>query len=147
MIIKIKLLNAVAIAPTQREGDSGADLYATHDLTLGPGQRGRVSFGVAFEIPAGYGGYVMPRSGLASRGFIAHTGVIDAAYRGDVCASLENLTRGDVWEIKRGDRVAQLVVMPVPRVTFDTCTELSETERGSNGFGSTGTGRIAGNGG
>jgi dUTP pyrophosphatase len=97
-----------------------------------------VDLGVAFEIPDGYGGFVMPRSGLASKGWIAHTGVIDAGYRGSVCATLENLTVGDTWTIKRGDRVAQIVVMPVPRVTFELCSELSETERAGNGFGSTG---------
>lgn len=135
--MRIRLLSERAIELVQRDGDSGADLHATHDLTLGPGQRGRVDFGVAFEIPSGFGGFVMPRSGLASRGFIAHTGVIDFSYRGPVCATLENLTERDTWIIKRGDRVAQLVIMPVPRVVFDVCAELSETERGANGFGST----------
>lgn len=81
----------------------------------------------------------MPRSGFASSGFIAHTGVIDHAYRGEVCATLENLTTRECWYVKRGDRVAQIVIMPVPRVTFDVVHELDmNTVRGEDGFGSSG---------
>lgn len=147
MIVRIKLLNAHAIEPIQRDGDSGADLHATHDVDVLPGEREKVRFGVAFEIPDGWGGFVLPRSGLASSGRLALTGVVDCAYRGEVCATLYNSTR-ETWHVKRGDRVAQLVIMLVPRVTFDTCTELSETDRGANGFGSSGVGRRnSGNGG
>lgn len=137
MIVRIKLGDR-AVEPVQREGDSGADLYATHDVTVQPGCRERVRFGVHFEIPEGYGGFVVPRSGRSSEGFIVHTGTIDHAYRGEVCATLENLTIRDTWFVKRGDRVAQIVIMPVPRVTFEVVHELSDTVRGANGFGSSG---------
>ena len=138
MNVRIKLLNAHAIEPIQRDGDSGADLHVTHDVTVAPGQRARVQFGVAFQIEEGWGGFVLPRSGLASRGWVAHTGVIDNSYRGEVCATLENLTVGETWTVKRGDRVAQLVIMRVPRVTFDVVHELTASVRGGNGFGSSG---------
>jgi dUTP pyrophosphatase len=137
MIVRIKLGDR-AVEPVQREGDSGVDLYATHDVTVHCGQRDLVRFGVHFEIPEGYGGFVFPRSGLASNGFIVHTGVIDSGYRGEVCATLENLSNGQWWQIKRGDRVAQIVIMAVPRVTFDVVHELSDTVRGDKGFGSSG---------
>ena len=146
MQIRIKLLNEHAIVPVQREGDAGADLHATHDVTVLPHSVAQVDFAVAFELPEGMAGLVKSRSGHARAGHLVETGLVDSSYRGPVGATLHNATMWP-WVVKRGDRVAQLVVIPAPRVTFDPCTELSETERGVKGFGSSGTGRMPGNGG
>lgn len=138
MNIRIRLLHERAVMPVQRAGDSGADLYAIAPETLYPGQIARVNFGFAIELPEGYEAQIRPRSGLSSKGFVCALGTCDAGYRGEIGAVLMNLSRDDKWEIKPGDRVVQMVIAPVARVEFDPCAELSETERGAGGWGSTG---------
>jgi dUTP pyrophosphatase len=123
-------------------GAAGCDLHAAVDapLVLAPGERAAVPTGLAIAIPDGYEGQVRARSGTALRHGIACVnapGTIDSDYRGEVKVILGNLG-GEPFEIRRGDRIAQLVIAPVARAAFETAPELPETGRGSGGFGSTG---------
>ncbi|SKA17915.1 dUTP diphosphatase [Consotaella salsifontis] len=123
-------------------GAAGADLRAAlgEPMTLAPGARALVPSGLAFEIPHGYEVQVRPRSGLAARHGIALVnapGTIDSDYRGEVMAILVNLG-AEPFTIRHGDRIAQLVVAPVVQAAFQEAASLSDTARGSGGFGSTG---------
>ena len=118
----------------------GLDVTAAEDLTLEPGQRHAVATGFAIEIPRGYEVQVRPRSGLAIKNGITclnTPGTIDSDYRGEVKVILINLGQ-EPFEVRRGERIAQLVPAPVLRADFVEASELSGTERGSGGFGSTG---------
>jgi dUTP pyrophosphatase len=135
--IKIKLLNGHAIVPVQRDGDVGADVHSTITTIVNPGSTERIPLGLALEIPLGYAGYILPRSGMSSRGRTVFSPPIDPGYRGEVNAIAHNSSPAP-WAIYIGDRIAQLVIMPAPRVVLDPCAELTESGRGANGFGSTG---------
>ena len=117
--------------------DAGADLMSTQDLEIYPGEQKLVDTGVAVKIPEGYAGFVFNRSSQGKRGItIPHSvGVIDADYRGNIKVILKNLGE-DPYEIKRGDRIAQLVLVPVLLVEFEDIW--NDTQRGTGGFGSTG---------
>jgi dUTP pyrophosphatase len=118
----------------------GLDVTAAEDLTLEPGQRHAVATGFAIEIPRGYEVQVRPRSGLAIKNGITclnTPGTIDSDYRGEVKVILINLGQ-EPFEVRRGERIAQLVPAPVLRADFSEASELSGTERGAGGFGSTG---------
>ena len=121
-------------------GAAGMDIVAAEDLTLAPGARHAVATGFAIAIPEGYEVQVRPRSGLALKHGITclnTPGTIDSDYRGEVKVILANL--GDApFEVRRGERIAQLVPAPVLRATLDECDLLDDTARGSGGFGSTG---------
>ncbi len=121
--------------------DAGADLCSTDAVTLNPGERGTVGTGVAIALPDGYAAFVVPRSGLAARHGITIVnapGTVDAGYRGEIRVTLLNTDARAAYTIAPGDRIAQLVVMPVTRATFIRVDELPESVRGANGFGSTG---------
>jgi dUTP pyrophosphatase len=121
-------------------GAAGMDLRADEPFALAPGERRLVPTGLALELPPGHEGQVRPRSGLAVRHGIALVnapGTIDSDYRGEVQVVLVNLGQAPV-AFARGDRIAQLVVAPVTRVTLEVADDLSQTGRGSGGFGSTG---------
>ena len=123
-----------------REGDAGLDLRAAHDATLEPGKRGLVGTGLAVAIPPGYAGLVLPRSGLAlSQGVtvLNAPGLVDAGYRGELKVLLVNHGEKPVT-VRRGDRIAQLVVQSVERAEPIEVGELPASERGAGGFGSTG---------
>ena len=123
------------------DGDAGVDLYSAVDVELEPGRRALVPTGVAVAIPHGMVGLVHPRSGLATRvglSIVNAPGTIDAGYRGEIKVPLINLDPREPFEIAPGDRIAQLIVMPVSRAVFVPVTELSESARGASGFGSTG---------
>lgn len=141
--IQIKLLDENLPVPRyQHAGDAGLDLPSRIDLTLEPGERAIVPTGIAVAIPRGYAGFVLPRSGLAARHGIAlvnSPGLIDAGYRGEVAIVMINTDRHEAFLIKRGDRIAQLVLQQVVEAATVEVDELDETSRGSGGFGSTGT--------
>jgi len=125
------------------EGAAGCDLHAAVGdvMTIAPGERAAVPTGLSLAIPRGYEGQVRARSGLALRHGIACVnapGTIDADYRGEVKVILGNLGK-EPFSIRRGDRIAQLVIAPVTRAAFASVFELPETPRGAGGFGSTGT--------
>lgn len=124
----------------QTDGAVGLDLRADEACTLAPGDRRLVPTGLALELPPGHEGQVRPRSGLAVRygiGMVNAPGTIDQDYRGEVSVALVNLGQ-QPFEVKRGDRIAQLVVAPVTRVAVKLVEELTPTGRGHGGFGSTG---------
>ncbi len=123
------------------EGDAGLDLHATADTVLRPFERALIGTGISVAIPEGYAGFVQPRSGLALRAgltFVNTPGLIDSHYRGEIRLIAINLDPAQPIAIRRGDKVAQLVVQPVVRVTVAERAELDVTVRGEGGFGSTG---------
>jgi len=122
------------------QGSAGADVRAARDETISPGQRAAVPTGLVFEIPPGFEIQVRPRSGLAYRRgltVVNAPGTIDSDYRGEVKVLLINLGSED-FQIRRGDRIAQLVLSPVIKADFQEVRELASSERGAGGFGSTG---------
>jgi dUTP pyrophosphatase len=122
-------------------GDAGADLVARHDVTLQPGDRANVPTGVAIALPHGYAGFVHPRSGLAARHGVTvlnGPGTVDAGYRGEIQVTLVNTDARTAVTVRRGDRIAQLVVQPVSRVRFLEVERLPQSQRGEGGHGSTG---------
>ena len=141
--LKIKLLDPDVPMPRyQHEGDAGLDLPSRVNLTIEPGQRAIIPTGLAVAIPNGYAGFVLPRSGIAARHGIAlvnSPGLIDAGYRGEVAIVMINTDKHEAFHIKRGDRIAQLVLQQVVEATTVEVEELGDTSRGSGGFGSTDT--------
>jgi dUTP pyrophosphatase len=125
-----------------RPGDAGADLVARVEVTLAPGGgRALVPTGVAIALPHGYAGFVLPRSGLALRHGVTclnTPGLIDAGYRDELKVLLVNTDPAAPYEVRRGDRIAQLVVQRVEQAAFEVVERLSSSERGTGGFGHTG---------
>jgi dUTP pyrophosphatase len=141
--LSFKRLDDGAVLPSYAHGgDAALDLSANADVELGPGERAMVPTGVAVAIPEGHAGLVLPRSGLASkRGLtLANApGLIDSGYRGEVTCAVVNLDRAGTVTIRKGDRIAQLLIVPVPSVVPEWTDELPASERGEGGFGSTGS--------
>jgi dUTP pyrophosphatase len=132
---------AVALPRRARDGDAGLDLAANADLVVAPGERAMVPTGLAVAIPQGHAGLVLPRSGLASRRGLTLAnapGLIDPGYRGEIVVAVVNLDPREEVEVRRGDRIAQLVVAPLAPVEPVEVDELPGTPRGAGGFGSTG---------
>ena len=122
-------------------GDAGADLVAAERVRLEPGARVLVGTGVRIALPDGYVAFVVPRSGLAAKHGITvlnAPGTVDAGYRGEIKVCLLNTDPTEAYDIEPGDRIAQLIVMPVPPVRFVPVEELPGSARGEGGFGSTG---------
>ena len=122
-------------------GDAGADLVTAVDVRLEPGERALVPTGVAIALPEGYVALVHPRSGLAARhglSIVNTPGTIDAGYRGEIKVLLINHDPAEAIDLRRGDRVAQLVVQRFERAAFVAVSDLPESVRGSGGYGSTG---------
>lgn len=141
--VKIKRLHPDAIIPKYATpGSAGFDLVAVEDVIIGTRETKLVRTGLAFEIPEGYEMQIRPRSGLSLKTplRIANSpGTIDADFRGEVGVIAWNSDRDETIRIQKGDRIAQGVIAPVVRAQFEVVDELSDTERGSGGFGSTGT--------
>ncbi|WP_346280988.1 dUTP diphosphatase [Pseudonocardia sp.] len=124
-----------------RAGDAGVDLSCTTDIVLPPGERAMVGTGVAIALPAGYAGFVHPRSGLAARAglsIVNAPGTVDSGYRGEILICVINHDPRAEVRLRRGDRIAQLVVQKVEQVRFVEVAELPGSERGAGGHGSTG---------
>ena len=131
-------------------GDAGADLYARHDVELGPGERAVVPTGVAIALPEGWAAFVHPRSGLAARHGVTVVnapGTVDAGFRGEIHVILLNTDLRQPVRLARGDRIAQLVLQRVAQARFTEVQDLSESARGTGGLGSTGGWTTAGAGG
>lgn len=141
--VNIKKLNENAIIPTYgTEYSAGFDLYSVSDeeITINPHETVFIKTGLAMEIPIGYGGFIFARSGLSTKKGLApvnKVGIIDADYRGEIMVALYNQT-DESKTIDAYERIAQMVIMPFITANFIETNELSETERGNNGFGSTG---------
>lgn len=122
-------------------GDAGADLVSTEAVRLEPGERALVGTGVRIALPEGCAAFVVPRSGLAAKHGITivnSPGTVDAGYRGEIKVSLLNTDSKDAYDVAVGDRIAQLIVMPVIQARFEPVEALPESIRGEGGFGSTG---------
>jgi dUTP pyrophosphatase len=140
--LPVAKLNEAAVLPTRaHEGDAGLDLYACEEAHIGPGERWSVGTGVAVEIPAGHAGLVLPRSGLARDhgiSLVNAPGLIDSGYRGEVRVLLLNNDPAEVFRITAGDRIAQLLLVPIAIAEAVEAPELAESARGGGGFGSSG---------
>ena len=138
----VRLDPDLALPVYARDGDAGADLVAREDARLAAGGgRAVVPTGVAVAIPEGYAGFVLPRSGLAACHGVTllnAPGLIDAGYRGEVMVVLVNTDPVSPYQVRRGDRVAQLVIQRIEPVQFTLVDDLSTTERGTGGFGHSG---------
>jgi len=141
--LKIKRISSLAKMPTYAtEGAAGMDLYAANEkpITLMPLERHLIPLGFTMELPQGYEAQIRPRSGMAIKHGITLSncvGTVDEDYRGEVCVGIINLS-DKPYEVKAGDRIAQMVVAPVVRAEIIEADELLETQRGEGGFGSTG---------
>jgi dUTP pyrophosphatase len=140
--LAVRRLDPAARVPGRAHpGDAGLDLHALEAVELAPGERASVRTGIAIGLPPGHAGLVLPRSGLAARHGIALVnapGLIDEGYRGEVRVLLLNTDRAEAVTIDAGDRIAQLVLTPVPEVEVVETDDLEATARGAGGFGSTG---------
>lgn len=131
-----------SLVPTYtRVGDAGLDLRSAIACTIAPGERMLISTGIRIEIPAGFAGLVIPRSGLALKhgiSIVNAPGLIDSNYRGEIGVILINTDAHESFTIEQGDRIAQLVITAVPEVSLEVVDSLEETVRGEAGFGSSG---------
>jgi len=139
--IKIKKLNPEAIIPRYaHEGDAGMDAYSLENCVLQPGERKTVPTGISFELPIGYEIQIRPRSGLALNHGITLSntpGTLDSGYRGELKVGMINLS-GERYDVKKGERIAQLVLAKHETAEIEEVKELNQSSRGENGFGSTG---------
>jgi dUTP pyrophosphatase len=138
--LPVRRLRPEAQVPTRAyAGDAGIDLAACERVELAPGERALVSTGLAVAIPAGYAGYVQPRSGLATKhgiSIVNTPGLVDSGYRGELLVNLLNTDPREPFVVEPGMRIAQLVVLAVPEVEPVEVEELPDSERGNRGFGS-----------
>jgi dUTP pyrophosphatase len=142
MNLRFVRLDPRAVVPTRAHpGDAGLDLRALEEARLEPGARTSIRTGIAVEIPPGTAGLVLPRSGLAARHGISVVnapGLIDSGYRGELAVLLLNTDRTEAVALAAGDRIAQLVLVDVHSPTLVEVDQLSDSERGAGGFGSSG---------
>jgi len=136
--LKVKKIHPEAKLPAYAHpGDAGFDLFACADEELRPGEVKAVPTGIAIAVPAGYVGLVWDKSGISLKGVHRLAGVVDAGYRGEVRVVMVNLGR-EPYAVKKGMKVAQMLIQPVLTVDIEESAELDDTSRGGNGFGSTG---------
>ena len=144
MSIKVKLLKLDPSLPTPAyayPGDAGCDLYLGEDIELNPGERKLAPTGICIAIPDDYAGFIQPRSGLAIHlglGIINTPGLIDSQYRGEIKIPLINLDRNKKIVLKKGEKIAQLVIQRVEKIEFELVKSLDTTKRNDGGFGSSG---------
>lgn len=140
-VLLVMLDDGLPIPAYAHPGDAGADLVARVDVELDPGARATVPTGVSIALPDGYAAFVHPRSGLASKHgvtIVNAPGTVDAGYRGEIQVTLLNTDPGQTVRLRRGDRIAQLVIQRVERARFVRAERLPGSHRGSGGFGSSG---------
>lgn len=142
MELRFARLDGAAREPTRaHDGDAGYDIYAVESARIGPGERASVGTGIAVEIPDGWAGLVLPRSGLAARHGITlpnAPGLIDSGYRGEVRVLLLNTDGDEPFEVSPGDRIAQLLLVRHETPELVEVSALAESARGGGGFGSSG---------
>lgn len=153
MKIEIQKLDKTAVTPTKAYSyDAGWDIYAVEDMLIGDGETVKIKTGIAMAIPQGWFGLICDRSSMGSKGIKVMGGVIDSSYRGEVLVCLCNTRCLDVrtpggeglfitshqYTVKKGDKIAQMVFLPVPEVSMTPVRKLNVTERDVDGFGSTG---------
>jgi dUTP diphosphatase len=136
-----KLKDEAKLPTRAHGGDAGLDLYACEAGHIGPGERWGIGTGIAVEIPAGHAGLVLPRSGLAREHGIAlvnSPGLIDSGYRGELRVLLLNTDPAETFRVEAGDRIAQLVLVPIALADAVEAPSLADSARGDGGFGSSG---------
>jgi dUTP pyrophosphatase len=136
------LVSGANVPQFAHPGDAGADLYSAESATIAPGQRQTVGTGLSIALPSGHVAFVVPRSGLAAKHGITivnSPGTVDAGYRGELRVTLLNTDQSKAFTVEPGDRIAQLIVMPLVTPRFIAVDSLPGTHRGEGGFGSTGT--------
>lgn len=142
IVLKIqKIVNDLPIPDYAHPGDAGLDLFSNQDIVLKPFERQLVSTGIKISIPVGYAGFVQPKSGRALKeglSIVNTPGLIDSGYRGEVGVILINLNPDKKLHIKRGEKIAQMVIQKVEEVDVLEVQTLEESKRGEGGFGSTG---------
>lgn len=139
MNVKIKKLNnCISIPLRNYNTDAGADVFATEDKILKPGERFAMPLGFCIEIPENYMGIITTKSSTFKKGLFCHIPPVDCGYTGEVHGLIENSNDYEL-SIKKGDKVGQLVILPIITPQFEEVDELEEKERGSNAFGSTGS--------
>ncbi len=143
MIVQIQRIDkGLPLPDYARAGDAGMDVYSTIDCTIAPGQRAIIPIGIAIALPEGFVCFAHPRSGLAAKNGISivnSPGTIDSGYRGEIKIILINTDAKETFEVKRGDRIAQLVFQKFESARFFEVEVLPESQRGGGGFGSTGS--------
>lgn len=137
MNIKIKLFENGKMPEFKRNGDACLDCYASESKTIEPGNRSLIGLGFAMEIPEGFEGVIRPRSGLSSKGYDGAIGTIDSNYRGELKGIIINNT-SEPYTVSIGDRVCQLAIRKTEEITLIPVEELTDSNRGSDGFGSSG---------
>ncbi len=139
MQLKFKKLHQNAKIPSYAyTGDAGLDLYTSEDLIIKKGERKSVALGIAVEIPEGYVGILFDKSGLSHKyGLKSYGGIIDSGYRGEIHVGMMNLSDAD-YQFKAGDKIIQILIMPIPRCDIMESDKLSESDRGEGAFGSSG---------
>jgi len=139
MKVKIKKLSPEAVLPSYAlEGDAGLDIYALEDSEVSPGARAMIPTGVAIEIPKGYVALVWDKGGIAYKnGIKTMAGVCDSNYRGEYKIIILNTSK-EIFKVKKGNKIAQILIQKVEQAEIEEVKDLSDTERGSGGFGSTG---------
>lgn len=140
--VKVKRLDPELPLPqAAHPGDAGVDLYSRVDVLLKPGERKTVPTGIAISLPPGWAAFVQPRSGLAANyglTIVNTPGLIDSGYRGEIKVILLNTDKEVSFQVRRGDKIAQMVVQQIGEVEWEEVDELDPTSRGEGGFGSTG---------
>lgn len=139
-MIKVKKIHELAILPKRNNPtDAGADLYSVEQISIDPQSRAIISTGISIEIPEGFYGRIAPRSGLAAKyGIDVLAGVCDSSYRGEIKVVIINTDKEKSFEITYGDKIAQLIIEQHFNFEFSEEEELSDSSRGTNGFGSSG---------
>lgn len=139
-VMNVKLINEYAKLPTRGSSDAaGLDLYCPFSIIVPCDSKKKIPLGIAVEVPTGHMGLLVPRSSMSKTPLRCANsiGIIDADYRGELSIVYENISCSD-YTIARGDRIAQLIIVPIAKVNIVEVDELTETERGSGGYGSTG---------
>jgi len=139
--VRVKLLSGDARVPAKaHSGDAGWDIFASEAAEVGPGETKIIKTGIALEIPSGWYGQIKSRSGLGAKGLIVTAGVVDSGYRGEVGVVVVNGNKGPEgsFSFSPGDKIAQMVFLPVPDVEINLTESLNGSARGQGGFGSTG---------
>ncbi len=136
--VKVKDLGGGKLPSYAHEGDAGLDFYSTEDVMLAPGERHAFSTKIAMEIPEGHVGLLWDKSGLSRKhGLKSLGGVVDSTYRGEIFVTLVN-TGKEAYEVKKGDKIIQMLIQKVEHAELEEAKELNGTARGAGGFGSTG---------
>lgn len=138
LTVKIKRTADLPLPKKAHETDAGFDLYSSENCMVCPGEIKKISCGIKVHVPKGYYAQLRPRSGMASKGLtMSSSGVVDFGYSNEILFSMINLSKNP-YQVKVGDKICQMLILPVPLVQFEEVDELEETERGEKGFGSTG---------